>query len=230
MQQHSISSRLSTWRPATRRVFLVLCASVLLVLLAACSGLGSTSGSTNNNPGGANGTAGTTGTTSVNGATPTLPSSVDLTGATGTNYSITYPKTWKKTGSGNSVSYHDTTTSGNSLNVVVAPDPNGTVSADKFADANILVLEKTLTNSKVVNVASTITINGVTWSQRAITGTAKVGVQNVQLKAIMLVTTHPASSANTQTYEIIYEGPVFTFDLTNAIDFQPMLHSFKFTA
>ncbi|MGH2507828.1 MAG: PsbP-related protein [Ktedonobacteraceae bacterium] len=216
MQQNSISSFL---KQVTRRLSLGICSLVLLVLLVACGG---------STPSG--GTNGTASTAPAGGPTPTPTPSIAMTGATATTYSITYPQTWKKTGAGDNVTFQDAPTSGNNLSIVVTPNPNGVASADKLADATVLAFGKTLTNSKVVTISATITINGVTWSQRAITGTTKVGVQNVLVKAILLVATHPASSSNTQAYEIIYGGPEFTFDLVNAVDFQPMLNSFKFTA
>lgn len=232
MQQHSISSllpqraaRLSTWHWIGSGV----CSLVLLVLLVACSGTGGSA----NGSGGSGGSGGTASSTPITGGSGTgasATSTASVTVSTETNYTITYPQTWKKSGSGNNVIFHDTATSGNSLTVVVTPNPNGKITASQFATTSMQVFGKTLTNSKAVSMPATVTMNGTTWSQQAITGTTKVGAQNVQIKAVMLVTTHPTNAANTQTYEIIYVGPVFTFDLVNAINFQPMLQSFKFTS
>jgi photosystem II reaction center protein PsbP len=213
MQLNSISFL----KQVTQRLSLGVCSLVLLVLLVACGGSSPAATATP-----------TTSTTS--GPAPTPTPSIAMSTAAGTTYSISYPQSWKKSGAENDVSFQDSPTSGNNLSVVVSPNPNGAVPASTLADTTIQALGKTFTGTKTVTIAPTITVNGVTWSQRAVTGTTKVGNQNVDIKVVLLVAVHPASGASTQAYEIIYGGPIFTFDLINAINFQPMVQSFKFTA
>lgn len=221
MQQHSRFSRshqefsASYFKHATQRLAFGVVSLVLLVLLAACGGGGS-GGTANATP-----TTGSNGGGSISSPTP----SIALQTTTAHTYSISYPQTWKKTGTGDDMTFQDSATSGNSLSIVVTPDPNGAASADTVANTAVQAFSKTLTNGKVVTIPATITIGGVTWSQRAVMGTTKVAHQNVLIKAVLLTAVH-----NGQVYQIIYGGPVLTFDLINALNFQPMLQSFKFTA
>jgi len=210
-----------SWKHVTRRVSISLSAVVLMVFLAACGGGGST------------GSATPTPTSPASNPSPTTPS-VAMQTFTGNGFTISYPQSWQKTSSNsqglNQVAFHDETT-GNAFTIVMTPDPEGAASADKIADTSVQTLSSVaVKNGKPATVPASTTINGITWSQRAITGTVAVNSQDVPAKVIVLVTIHPANSATSQAFELFYGGPTFTFDLVNTQIFQPMLQSFKFTA
>lgn len=212
----------STWKHVTRRVFISLSAVVLMVFLAACGGGGNT--------GSATPTATTPPTPTPSPTTP----SVAMQTFTGNGFSISYPQSWQKTSSSSQgiaqVAFSDQTT-GNAFTIVATPDPEGAASADKIADTSVQTLSNVaVKNGKPETVPASMTINGITWAQRAITGTATVSGQSVPAKIILLVTIHPANSATSQAFQLFYGGPTLTFDQINAQIFQPMLQSFKFTA
>ena len=207
-----------SWKHVTRRVLAGLSAVVLMVFLAACGGGGST------------GSATPTPTTPPSNPSPTAPSTAMQT-FTGNGFTISYPQNWKKTSSTNSQTAFQDPTTGNTFTIVQTPDPGGVLSADSLANTTSQGLESSvLTNGKSDSVPASVTINGVTWSQRGASGNTKVDNQTIPAKLILLVTIHPASAATSQAFELIYAGPALTFDLVNAQIFQPMLQSFKFTA
>ncbi len=191
----------SSWKHVTQRMSLGLSTLLLVVLLAACGGTGSTG-------------SGSTPTPKPPTPTPTTPA-VAMQTYTGTNYSISYPQNWKVDSSSaqgiSQTAIHDDV-SGNAFTIVGTPDPGGVSSASSLADI------------------TTVTINGVTWAQRSITGTTTVNGQDVPATIFLLVTLHPANAANTTAYQLIYGGPTVTFAQANVLAFQPMLQSFKFKA
>lgn len=210
----------SSWKHVTQRMSLGLSTLLLVVLLAACGGTGSTG-------------SGSTPTPKPPTPTPTTPA-VAMQTYTGTNYSISYPQNWKVDSSSaqgiSQTAIHDDV-SGNAFTIVGTPDPGGVSSASSLADITIQTLEKsTVKNAQTVSVAPTVTINGVTWAQRSITGTTTVNGQDVPATIFLLVTLHPANAANTTAYQLIYGGPTVTFAQANVLAFQPMLQSFKFKA
>lgn len=211
----------SSWKHVTRRMSLGLGVALLMVLLAACGG-------------GSSGSTGTTPTPKASTPTPTPTPAVAMQTYTGNGFTVSYPQGWTPDASNSQgisqVAITDKTT-GNAFTIVATPDPGGISSADKLADASIQALSKAaVKDGKAVSVDPSVTINGVTWAQRAITGTTTVNGQSVPVKVILLVTVHPASAANSQAYQLIYGGPTLLFDQTNTQIFQPMLQSFKFTA
>lgn len=215
----------SSWKHVTRRMSIACCSLLLVVLLAACGGSG------NNGTGSATATPAATQAPTAT-ATPAAPA-VTMKTYTGTDYSISYPSTWQVTSSNgqaaNQVAIQDATT-GNGLTIVGTPDPNGVSSADSLASISAQTIAKSVVKNGQVTSLSSVTLNGVTWAQRQITGTITLQGQDVPAKIILLVATHPANSATTKAYQLFYGGPTATFDQANTLAFQPMLQSFKFTA
>ena len=116
----------------------------LLVLLVACGG-SSTSG-TSSTP------------TPVPTAAPTLaPSPTSPTAATGAmtafqgnSFTISYPQNWQTTTKANNIFTFADSTGNIKMTITVAPDPNGTISADSVASTALQaaqVLLKNATNS-----------------------------------------------------------------------------------
>jgi hypothetical protein len=149
---------------------------------------------------------------------------------TGNGFSIGYPQSWQKTTSNSQTVFEDAT-AGNAFTVVQTADPGGAASANTIASASIQAIARTvLKNAKTESVSSSISINGVTWSQRAVTGDVVVNNQTVPAKLMLLVAVHPASAVASQAFQLFYVAPTFTFDQVNQLIFQPMLQSFKFTS
>lgn len=211
----------SSWKHVTRRMSIAFCSVLLVVLLAACGGFG------NNGTGSATATPAAT---QAPTATPTQAApAVTMKTYTGTDYSISYPSTWQVSSSSGQVAIQDQTT-GNGVTIVGTPDPNGVSSADSLADISAQTFAKSIVKNGQVTKLPSVTLNGVTWAQRQLTGSITFQGQDVPAKIILLVATHPANSANTKAYQLIYGGPAATFDQANTLAFQPMLQSFKFTA
>jgi hypothetical protein len=149
---------------------------------------------------------------------------------TGNGFSISYPQNWQKTTSSSQTVFSDET-AGNAFTIVQTADPGGAASADTIASASIQAIAKTvLKNGKTATVPATVSINGTTWSQRAVTGDIEANGQNVPAKLVLLVTIHPAGAATSQSFQLFYIAPTLTFDQVNLLIFQSMLQSFKFTA
>lgn len=206
----------SSRKHVTRRMFIALSSLLLIVLLAACGGSGGT-GSSSTTP------------------TPTLPKptptpAVAMQTYTGANFSISYPQSWQKSASGNQTTFADPVTK-NIMTIVVVANPEGVQSANALADATLPLIEKTLlSKATTATIAPTATVDGETWAQRSATGDLTITDPGTQGTLVMLIDNHPANAANTQAYEIYYYGPSATFTQANALAFQPMLQTFKFTA
>lgn len=204
-----------SWKHVARQVCISLNVVFALTVLAACGGGGSTGSSTP--------------TPSASAPSPTAALGSMQT-FTGNGFSISYPQTWQKSTSNAQTVFEDAT-AGNAFTIVQTADPGGAASANTLADASIQAIAKTvLKNAKTENVTASTTINGVTWSQRAVTGDVVVNNQTVPAKLVLLVAVHPASAVASQAFQLFYVAPTFTFDQVNQLIFQPMLQSFKFTS
>lgn len=204
-----------SWKHVTRQVSISLSFIVLITVLAACGGGG--------------GTASSTPTPSAPTPAPTT-ASVGMQTFTGNGFSISYPQNWQKTTSSSQTVFSDET-AGNAFTIVQTADPGGAASADTIATASIQAIAKTvLKNGKTETVPATVSINGTTWSQRAVTGDVEANGQTVPAKLVLLVAIHPASAVTSQSFQLFYVAPTLTFDQANLLVFQPMLQSFKFTA
>jgi hypothetical protein len=191
---------------------------MLAILIAACSSSGSG------------------GTTALPTPTPTPTPAVNS--YTGQGYTINYPKDWTAKKNNHQVAGHTigTTTFSDSLGINtitigVLPDPNGTIPAQTIVAAAVGLagLDSTGKNYKQVSIADKTTLGGQTWNQAAATGDVTQQGSTVNVKAVGLACTYPASSPTTSLYVIVYGGPTTTFDSTDSTDFQPTLKSFKFS-
>lgn len=120
----------------------------------------------------------------------------------------------------------------NTVTIVIAPNPGGTVSASQQLALGLTGIEKSggVSNVQPVSLPATTTIGGETWAQSGITGTATENGVSVPGELVGLADNHPANSPTTKTFEIYYGGPSLSFQQENLLVFQPMLQSFKFTA
>jgi hypothetical protein len=201
----------SSWRSVTQRISVALCSALLVLLLAACGGTGTTGGSATPTP----------------KSTPTIPPTptVAMQTYTGTGYTISYPQGIAAKASGNGVSFTDTTT-GNMLVISEASNPGGAASTSVSANASMQIYEKTfLTNAQPATVAPTATVGSESWVQLSATGTLAFLDAGTPGTLIQLADTHSGT-----LYEIVYFGPTSTFTQANTMVFQPMLASFKFTS
>ena len=204
------------------RNILIACSLLLVLLLAACGSSGTSSGSTPT-------------PTSAPQATPSPTpavsptSSVNLTTYTGNGFTIGYPQGWKATASGKNVVFTDDTGIYN-FTIVIAPNPGGAASPDTVVNTSVDGVKNTLTNPQTVNVPASTTIGGESWVQRSIAGTSSTGGQSGDIQMVVASDNHPANSASTNSFTVIYATLKATFDAANTQYFQPMLQSFKFTS
>lgn len=161
--------------------------------------------------------------------TPTSTPAQTLTTYTGDGYSISYPQSWSAKGSGNLVTFSDPL-GATAFIIEQFPDPNGAISSSTAIDQGVNALQRQGKNFKKVDVAQTVSLNGVTWDQRALTSDATQNGQTTNIKFVILSNNHPASALNTKTYLLTRSAPTQLFDLADQQSFQSMLQSFKFTA
>ena len=209
-------------RHLSQGITMALCSLILAVLLVACGG-----SSTN----------GTTSTpTSAPASTPTLsPTSTSPSAATGAmtafqgnGFTISYPQTWQINQKANNIFTFTDSTGGIKMTITVAPDPNGTISADSVASAALQAAQVLLKNAKTVSVASTTTVGGDSWSQVSASGTQRLNNQDTDIQVVVIANVHPANTLLSKSFTILYQAPIATFSQDNTTYFQPMLQSFKF--
>ena len=205
-------------------ITMALCSLMLAVLLVACGG-SSTSGTTSTP---------TSAPTSPPASTPTTPPSspTAATGAmtvySGNGFTISYPQNWQTSKSANNLFTFTDSTGGIKMVITVAPDPNGTISADSVASAALKAAQVLLKNSQTVSVPSTTTVGGESWNQISASGTQRLNNQDTNVQVVVIATVHPANSLSSKSFTIVYQAPVSTFSQDNTTYFQPMLQSFKF--
>ena len=209
-------------RHLSQGITMALCSLVLAVLLVACGG---------------SSTSGTTSTpTSAPTSTPTLaPTSTSPSAATGAmtafqgnGFTISYPQTWQINQKANNIFTFTDSTGGIKMTITVAPDPNGTISADSVASAALQAAQVLLKNAKTVSVPSTTTVGGDSWSQVSASGTQRLNNQDTDIQVVVIANVHPANTLLSKSFTILYQAPVATFSQDNTTFFQPMLQSFKF--
>jgi hypothetical protein len=203
---------------------LAMCSLILTVLLVACGG-SSTSGTTS--------TPVLTPTTPPTQA-PTTPSAppTAATGAMisfqGNGFTISYPQNWQITTKANNLFTFTDNTGGIKMTITVAPDPNGTISADTVASTALKAAQVLLKNAQTVSVPSTTTVGGESWSQIAASGTQRLNNQDTNVQVVVLAVVHPANTLLSKSFTILYQAPVSTFSQDDTNYFQPTLQSFKF--
>jgi hypothetical protein len=198
----------------TRRIVLSISTLLLVMLLAACGGTGGTASST---------------PAATPTPKPTPTPSVSFQTYTDSNFSIDYPQGWQGKPSNGTVSFTDSLGVYN-LTVATTPNPEGAATADQLADGGITGAKTSIKNPQTVSVPPTTTVDGQTWSQRALTGTATENGQTVDLELVVLATNHPDKSPTTKGYIIVYATAKTLFDLSQSTYFLPMLQTFKFAA
>ena len=114
------------------------------------------------------------------------------------------------------------------MTITVAPDPNGTISADSVASAALQAAQVLLKNAKTVSVPSTTTVGGDSWSQVSASGTQRLNNQDTDIQVVVIANVHPANTLLSKSFTILYQAPVAMFSQDNTTFFQPMLQSFKF--
>src|SRR6266571_4367674 len=205
-------------RHLSQGITMALCSLFLAVLLVACGG------------------SSTSGTTSTPTSTPTLaPTSTSPSAATGAmtafqgnGFTISYPQTWQINQKANNIFTFTDSTGGIKMTITVAPDPNGTISADSVASAALQAAQVLLKNAKTVSVPSTTTVGGDSWSQVSASGTQRLNNQDTDIQVVVIANVHPANTLLSKSFTILYQAPVATFSQDNTTYFQPVLQSFKF--
>jgi hypothetical protein len=199
---------------------LALCTFILAVLLVACGG--SSTGSTTTPtpvPTSPPTSAPTTAPTSATGA---------MTAFQGNSFTISYPQNWQTTTTANNIFTFADSTSNIKMTITVAPDPNGTISADTVASTALQAAQVLLKNSQTVTVPSTTSVGGDSWNQVSASGTQRLNNQDTAIQVVVIATVQPASSLLSKSFTILYQAPASTFNQDNTTYFQPMLQSFKF--
>lgn len=199
-----------SWKPKIQRLFFACSAIVLATILAACGGSGTSVSPT------------ATPQSSPSGPPVFRPYSSPF-------FSITYPENWVIRTSRTTITFSDTPGTYN-LAVNVAPDPHGSVSSDQLAEQSLKLTRASLLNPQSVNMPSTITLAGVTWSQRAIIGDTLSNGQRVAIEVVILTTNYPEHAANTKGVVLSYLGAKALFTQAQSAYFSPMLQAFKFTS
>lgn len=195
--------RTSLPRPLRLSIYL-LCCFALLSVLAACGG-----------------------SVSVGNANivPTAPGPATLSQTyQGNDFSINYPADWKKTTNGNAIAF---VSSGqvSVLNVIIVDNSQASSADDAITKA---ITARNLTNVQDAQLNSpTVTIGGVSWQQKAITGTNS---QGNAMMYVVAVTSYPANDPSARWFLITRETGQANFDQVDTDDFQPMIDTFKFAS
>jgi len=146
----------------------------------------------------------------------------------GNGFTISYPQSWQTSKTANNVFTFTDSTGGIKMTITVAPDPNGTISADSVASTALQAAQVLLKNAKTVSVPSTTSVGGDSWSQVSASGTQRLNNQDTNIQVVVIATVHPANTLLSKSFTILYQAPVATFSQDNTNYFQPMLQSFKF--
>ena len=202
----------------TNRTMLALGSLVFVLLLVAC------------------GSSTTSGTTTTPTSTPTtVPTSTSPAAATGAmtayqgnSFTISYPQNWQITKQANNIFTFADSTGRIKMTITVAPDPNGTISADSVASTALQAAQVLLKNSQTVSVPSTATVGGESWNQVSASGTQRLNNQDTNIQVVVIAAVHPANTLASKSFTILYQAPVATFNQDNTTYFQPILQSFKF--
>jgi hypothetical protein len=207
----------SSWKRVTRRMSIALSSILLVVLLAACGGTGTTGNTGSGTP--------------TPTATPSPTPTPAVTTYTGNGYTISYPKDWQQSATAGQATFQDAQGL-NALGVLVVPNPNGAQQAGTVQAATLTGAVKgaNMTNTSPANLSASVSVGGETWLQKGTTGTASKGGASAPYEVVILAVNHPANAANTQIYELIYAGPLLGSTLLDQQIFQAMLASFKFAS
>jgi hypothetical protein len=209
-----MKNMVSRFKRTPHRVMPVFSCMILALLLVACGG------GTTSTP--------TPAPTPQPSPTPSPTPTPSLTLYTGKGYSISYPQGWKVTPNSHGVFFIDATNV-YSLGIGVNSNLDGIISANTFANDSISGTKKAMKNPQTETLPPTTTVGGESWVQKSITGTGPSNGQSVDVQVVVLSDNHPAKSANTQNFTIVYATEKSLFATATTSYFQPMLNSFKFT-
>ena len=204
------------------RIATAMCGLVLAFLLVAC-GAGNASNTTTSksDTGSPPAVAGQT-------ATPTeAKSSVVWKTYKVADYTIVYPNGWKVSESDSEVAFTDSTGTVN-LTIASTTNSNATVTSDQLVDRGETGAKTNLKDTQSLAIATTTTISGEAWSQRAISGNSTYNGQNSAVEAVILATNYPTHAKATKGYVIAYVALKAEFEKAKSDYFQPMLQSFRF--
>jgi hypothetical protein len=206
----------------TNGTTLALSSLMLILFLVAC-GSSSTGGSTST-------PTSVPTSTSTLAPSPTSPTAANgaMTAFQGNGFTISYPQNWQTTTKANNILTFADSTGTLKMTITVAPDPNGTISADSVASTALQAAQVLLKNAKTVSVPSTTSIGGDSWNQVSASGTQRLNNQDTDIQVVVIATIHPANALLSKSFTILYQAPVSTFSQVNTTYFQPMLQSFKF--
>jgi hypothetical protein len=200
---------------------LALSSLMLVLLLVACGG--STTSGTTSTP-----TPVPTSPPTSAPTTPTTAATGAMTAFQGNSFTISYPQNWQTTTKANNIFTFTDSTGNIKMTITVAPDPNGTISADSVASTALQAAQVLLKNSQTVTVPSTTSVGGDSWSQISASGTQRLNNQDTNIQVVVIATVHPANTLLSKSFTILYQAPVSTFSQDNTTYFQPMLQSYKF--
>jgi hypothetical protein len=228
------------------RYFAILCALLLTLLLTGCVGTGSAGNGSNVSVAynevsvNANADAGSVGAgaTSTPTSTPTLsptptkaPPTPKPTKATqptpsttgasnfqtyqGSGYTISYPVGWTVTPNS---AQHDVNFYGPSAAIFTIQLSPMSLSPSQAMAKALSIMQKSK-NYQKVNIAPSVTVNGLTWDQEAATFTAS----GTSLEMVFMAASHNG------LVDLIYQSTTATFPSYNANVFQPMIQSISFS-
>ncbi|HLZ55664.1 MAG TPA: hypothetical protein VKR06_01850 [Ktedonosporobacter sp.] len=191
-----------------RRSLLALSTLLLALFVAACSpALGSVAPSPTPTPKPPTPTP----------TTPPIPTPVPGTTYKGSTYSFNYPQGWTSSGK-DPVVFFTSLSTGEVFAVEALP---GTASPDTTLNGALNGMKSTTKNAQDVAVPPTITVNNITWSEKAIKADDATGKAT---EGIILVTQHASG-----TYLLVYSAPAAQFDQMKTTSLQLILQSFAFT-
>jgi len=174
---------------------------------------------------GAGNTTGTTAPPTPKPPTPTPTPNVLTQTFTGKDFTIKYPTNWKNSSADPLTTFTDP--SGPYIMTIgTGPNPNDAMPLDKMANDSLSNVKASMKDAEVVNMPATITIDGQTWSQFAISDKGS----DTGMEVVALATNRPDNSPNTKGYVIIYTAQKASFDQIATTYFMPMLQSFKFNS
>lgn len=230
------------------RYFAILCALVLTLLLTGCVGTGGANGSNvsvsydevsvNANADSGASANGTTTSTPTSTPTPSpTPTKVpptpkptkatqptpSTTGASnfqtyqGSGYTISYPVGWTVTPNS---AQHDVNFYGPSAAIFTIQLSPMSLSPSQAMAKALSIMQKSK-NYQKVNMAPSVTVNGLTWDEEAATFTAPG--TSTSLEMVFMAASHNG------LVDLIYQSTTATFPSYNANVFQPMIQSITFS-
>jgi hypothetical protein len=211
------------------RLALSLCSLLLVLLLAACSVGGGSTGTAPTTTSG--NTSATTQPTSVPAQSTSAPAA-SLTTYTGDGFSISYPQGWTviKQGTNGVVFLDERAGATKGSHFAIQLGQQGLVHP---TSTTLNFWQKAFMaepNYQKVDIAPTAMVGGDSWDQIAATGDEQIPgqTQSMNTEKVVMADNHPATSPTARSWQIQYITYTNGFAQMNASLFQLMLQSFKF--